>query len=178
MERSKAIQIYMKPGLKEDDLLLAVWEASKRHDRPQNVFRAMLRAGLRAMVEEGDMPEAIIEECNLDDIVQRRRLRRTYRTPPAGGVYPETAYAEPEMPYERPYIRRPAPAPSPVAPPSHGVVKNLEPARHESELRANPEASHIVEKGPAQSLSDDVAKKQRTDGDGGKRGGKRIGALM
>jgi hypothetical protein len=75
LERSKALQIYFKPGLKEDDVMLRVWQAAKRNARAQEIFRDMLREGLVALVANGTMPESIIEECGLDAIVERRRRR-------------------------------------------------------------------------------------------------------
>ena len=97
----------MKPGIREDDILLEVWEACSRLDRPQDVFRTMLRRGLMAMVESGDMPEAVIDTCNLDSLVERRR-RKGLR-----------ARAEPEVPV---YAPQPQPQQFPAAVPYHQPV--------------------------------------------------------
>jgi len=114
MERSKALQIYMKPGIREDDLMLRVWDACRRNDRPQDVFRTMLRAGLRAMYESGELPDAVIDECGLDGIFERRRGRSAKRVPdgpqqaaPAQPQAPAPAYApapppHPQQPYYYP----------------------------------------------------------------------------
>lgn len=75
-ERSRSLQIYVKPGIKEDDILIGVWEAAKKLDRPQDVFRSMLRAGLMAMLESGELPESIIDECDLDIILEKRMRRK------------------------------------------------------------------------------------------------------
>lgn len=62
MPRAKSIQIYLKDGLDEDDMLLALWESCKRRSRPQVVFRRMLMRGFDAMVAEGELPPSITEE--------------------------------------------------------------------------------------------------------------------
>lgn len=76
-ERSRSLQIYVKPGIKEDDVLIGVWEAAKKLDRPQDVFRSMLRAGLMAMLESGELPESIIDECHLDSVLEKRLRRKS-----------------------------------------------------------------------------------------------------
>jgi len=106
MERSKALQIYMKPGIREDDLMLRVWEACRKHDRPQDVFRTMLRAGLRAMYEGGELPDAVIEDCGLDGIFERRRGRSARSRQPDGQTQPQ------------PPVQAPATPPAPPAPPA------------------------------------------------------------
>ncbi|MNU26979.1 hypothetical protein D3C71_153640 [compost metagenome] len=131
LQRSQALQIYLKPGLKEDDLMLRVWEACRKSGRPQHVFRTMLRAGLIAMVESGDMPESVIEECGLDSLVERRRRRVTRHSdkpqaapqpeaypappqyPPQYAPYP--AYP-PQYPHREPTAYAPQPHPAPAAP--------------------------------------------------------------
>lgn len=117
-ERSRSLQIYMKPGIKEDDLLLRVWDASRKSNRPQDVFRSMLRAGLISMLESGDMPESIIEECGLDALLERRRRRvqndtKGHHSPIQMGV-PQYPYPQPHLP---PFI---APQASQV--PSHPLT--------------------------------------------------------
>lgn len=108
LERSKALQIYFKPGLKEDDVMLRVWQAAKRNARAQEIFRDMLREGLVALVANGTMPESIIEECGLDAIVERRR-RRTAKHSDRQAATP--APAHPAPPYAYPgYPAYPAPA--------------------------------------------------------------------
>jgi hypothetical protein len=146
LERSKALQIYFKPGLKEDDVMLRVWQAAKRNARAQEIFRDMLREGLVALVANGTMPESIIEECGLDAIVERRRRRtakhsdrqaaatppQPHPVPPYGYPgYPGYPVAAPYPPQEFPGYEQPAPvqmhpehpaydqpAPRPVAPPA------------------------------------------------------------
>lgn len=59
-ERSRSLQIYVKPGIKEDDLLISVWEAAKKLDRPQDVFRSILRAGLHAMLRSEKCRKALL----------------------------------------------------------------------------------------------------------------------
>jgi len=99
LERSRSLQIYMKPGIKEDDLMLKIWDACRKHDRPQDVFRSMLRAGLLAMLESGEMPEAIIEECNLDNLLERKRRRKRKQEPhfPYPAAFPPFGYPVPPL---------------------------------------------------------------------------------
>lgn len=87
-QRSKSLQIYVKPGIREDDILITVWEACARFDRPQDVFRTMLRRGLISMVESGEMPEAVIDECNLDVLVERRKRKSGRGRQEAAAGYP------------------------------------------------------------------------------------------
>lgn len=159
LERSKALQIYFKPGLKEDDVMLRVWQAAKRNARAQEIFRDMLREGLVALVANGTMPESIIEECGLDAIVERRRRRTAkhadrqaaaapqpqpmppygyapYPGYPAPQAYPQheaPVYAPPAQARQEAPVFEPAPAPQPSAPAAQTApvapAQTLEPAR-------------------------------------------------
>lgn len=102
LTRSRSLQIYMKPGIKEDDVLLRVWEACRRLDRPQDVFRSMLRAGLVAMVESGEMPDSVIEECGLEAILERRRRRARRGAQEAQPFPPYFPPHPPAYPYQPP----------------------------------------------------------------------------
>jgi hypothetical protein len=116
LQRSQALQIYLKPGLKEDDLMIRVWEACRKSGRPQHVFRTMLRAGLIAMVESGDMPESVIEECGLDSLVERRRRRVSRHTDkPQAAPQPEVYPVQ----YPPHYVPHNPPAPSYPYPPQY-----------------------------------------------------------
>jgi Predicted membrane protein len=177
--RSRSLQIYMKPGIKEDDLMLRVWESCRRHDRPQDVFRSMLRAGLVAMLESGEMPESVIDDCGLDALLERRRARR--RRPPEPQPQPQQVYAAPAYPYAVP-APGPAPVPhwpaptaqpaQPYAPPHHASAPGqaapppLPATGHEKDEQEPPapEDRHVP----------DEPRKQ----DGGKQGKGRIGNLM
>lgn len=77
--KSKSLQIYMKPGIEQDDLLIAVWESCKKNDRPQDIFRTMLKHGLKVMVESGEIPDSVIDECHLDEIFEKKRSRTLSR---------------------------------------------------------------------------------------------------
>jgi hypothetical protein len=125
LQRSQALQIYLKPGLKEDDLMIRVWEACRKSGRPQHVFRTMLRAGLIAMVESGDMPESVIEECGLDSLVERRRRRvsrhsekpQAVQPDPYPVQYPPHYQPAPQYPaYPPQYPTHSPPPPAPAAP--------------------------------------------------------------
>ncbi len=85
-KRTQALQIYLKEGVTDDDLLLKVWNSAKRHSRPQDVFRTMLSAGLMSMLENGQLPEEIIDECNLDMLIEKKiRRKRRVETVKNGG---------------------------------------------------------------------------------------------
>ncbi|MBY3432671.1 hypothetical protein HFN89_00590 [Rhizobium laguerreae] len=116
-QRSRSLQIYVKPGIREDDILIDIWDACARFDRPQDVFRTMLRRGMIAMVESGDMPKAVIDECGLDAIVDsilERRSRKTGRTrrdTEQAPAYPPQTFAPP--PVYAPYPVQPQYPPYP-----------------------------------------------------------------
>ncbi len=156
----------MKPGIREDDILIDVWDACSRFDRPQDVFRTMLRRGMVAMVESGDMPKAVIDACGLDAIVdsimdrRRRKAGRSrqdvqetypqhpqaYPPQPPYGAYP-VAPAYPPYPPQV-YAPQPDPAqwghghdPRQARPQDHGYERPApEPARPMSEPVRTPEA--------------------------------------
>lgn len=132
VERSKALQIYFKPGLAEDDLMLRVWHAARRRSRPQEIFRSMLREGLVQLVANGKLDESIIEECGLDAIVERRRQRTTKHSdrPAPAPQPPAHGYGYPSYP---PY------APAPVAP------VYPEPPHHYAPQRPAPQQPHHYE---------------------------------
>lgn len=180
VERSKALQIYFKPGLSEDDLMLRVWQAARRRGRPQEIFRSMLREGLVQLVANGKLDDSIIEECGLDAIVERRRQRTAkhsdrpaavqqpaapgygypayppYAPPP---VYPEPPqYASPvrATPPAHHYEEERRPLPPPVEPPRHEIA---EPVVARPEPRA--EASEDRDIPPETPAREDGAKPQR-----------------
>jgi hypothetical protein len=61
MKRSKSVQIYLKAGIEQDDLLLALWAVCRLKSRPQEIFRGMLLRGYESMRASGDIPESILE---------------------------------------------------------------------------------------------------------------------
>jgi hypothetical protein len=78
--KSRSIHVYLKPGMREDDLLLAVWDATSRGGRPQDGYRRLLLEGVKRMVENGDMPLSIMKDPDvvryldvLGDIERDRR---------------------------------------------------------------------------------------------------------
>lgn len=66
MPRAKGIQIYLKPGIEEDDLLLSLWEVCKTRSRPQEMFRRLLTKGFYHMVIEKDISDSILDEIGWD----------------------------------------------------------------------------------------------------------------
>lgn len=108
-KRTQALQIYLKEGVTDDDLLLKVWNASKKHARPQDIFRSMLMAGLMSLLETGQIPEEIIEDCNLDILIEKK-IRRKRRVESAKNIGQGAAA---EMPAYGPFV---APYPIPQMP--------------------------------------------------------------
>ena len=62
MPRAKGIQIYLKPGIEEDDILLNLWEVCKTKARPQEIFRRILQKGLLQMIAQNEISDSILEE--------------------------------------------------------------------------------------------------------------------
>ncbi|MGY3582002.1 hypothetical protein ACVIGB_001075 [Bradyrhizobium sp. USDA 4341] len=93
--------VYLKPGLPEDDLLAAVWDASSR---PTQLFRTLLLQGVKRMVERGELPYQVAK----DHSVQRQL-----------GVLGELSPAAPAqvLPAARPVAPPLQPAPAELAPP-------------------------------------------------------------
>lgn len=179
-KKSRSLQIYMKPGIKEDDLLLKIWDASREADRPQAIFRTMLRAGLIAMLEAGDMPESIIEECGLDGLMERRRHRARKTTQPEATVPTAYPYAQPPavaypwpqpatVPAAQPYPIQ-SPAPHQLAPEAYAAPK---PERAEEPLRE-------VSQPPVTREEQPQVNTEQTAADGKSKGtkGKRLGSVM
>lgn len=168
-ERSRSLQIYVKPGIKEDDLLISVWEAAKKLDRPQDVFRSMLRAGLHAMLESGEMPESIIDECDLDLILEKR-MRRKVRKSGEQMPHPATQTYHAPLPIPTPWphpgnhTMPPAPHPSHVysAPPPDVQEAKPEVANEHASVEVERQQENIptssVRDNPRQTADSDNAK--------------------
>lgn len=174
-ERSRSLQIYVKPGIKEDDILIGVWEAAKKLDRPQDVFRSMLRAGLMAMLDSGELPESIIDECDLDIILEKRmrRKNRKYGQGIASPVPPVGYHATLPIPAAWPQPSHPMP-PAPVYAPfqEHGhhmpeTAVYAPSAQHRPEATPTTASSTVVrpvaddkhtEQATNQSADENVAK--------------------
>jgi len=161
--------------------MLRIWESCKRFDRPQDVFRAMLRNGMRAMVQSGEMPYAVVEECNLDAFIEKWLARQ-----PAAKTLVHTPVAAP-VAYDRPVQVPPqvyAPAyHEPVSPPGREsrptVVEQPEPRQRSAEVDHRP----IPEKEIRPSASAPVQTERPAlttapPADKSKSSGKRIGDLM
>ncbi|NTF16814.1 hypothetical protein G6L37_00045 [Agrobacterium rubi] len=139
VERSKALQIYFKPGLSEDDLMLRVWHAARRRGRPQEIFRSMLREGLVQLVASGKLDDSIIEECGLDAIVERRRQRTAKHSDRPSAPQPAQFAPGFGYPVHPPFSQAP-PAPVYVEPPPYSPVTQAPTPRHiyDDERRPSP----------------------------------------
>ncbi len=56
---SRAITIYLKDGVAEDEQILRAWRTALREGRPQTLFRRLLAEGLLLLHEEGELPPAV-----------------------------------------------------------------------------------------------------------------------
>ena len=64
MGRARGIQIYLKEGIAEDEVLLNLWEICKTQSRPQEVFRRLLQRGLKELIKEEELSSEIIEQLS------------------------------------------------------------------------------------------------------------------
>ena len=85
--RTQRVQIYLDPNVEQEKLLLDIWRASQMLDKPQDLFRNILRAGVKSLLETGDMPQSVIAATKL---TQRVRI-----APPMINVAPHAYYPQP-----------------------------------------------------------------------------------
>lgn len=82
MQKPKSIQIYLKDDIEEERILLTAWDVCRKRSRPQVVFRRMLREGLRVLIENGELPDSILEDISdqddkgLHDLIRERIARK------------------------------------------------------------------------------------------------------
>jgi hypothetical protein len=172
MKRSRHIQIYLKPGIREDDQMLSIWEACKRYDRPQDVFRAMLRAGMRAMVQSGEMPFAVVEECNLDAFVDKWLARQPVAAAPKAQAMPAAFERHQHAPAAPAHYYQEAPPAQRELPPV--VQQPHQPSQHSAPAPRSEPVVKVAEQSPQKnnaSGSENISSPQIASG-------KRIGNLM
>lgn len=92
-KRNERIQVYLSSINENDALVLDIWDAASKNERVQEVFRAILRNGIRTMVENGDMPSSIVKELDLLHLFPARASAPAmpmmpYYPPPAPYGYP------------------------------------------------------------------------------------------
>lgn len=128
LKRSVAIQLYLKEGIADEDLLLRVWNLAQQKGkaRGQNLFRMMLTAGLLTLTENGQMPEEIVETLNLDMLVdkkirRKRRIEEARSPQPAAPAHPSAGFGYPQ-PYPPQYLPQPYPA-QPYYPPQAPAIQ-------------------------------------------------------
>ena len=68
--RTQRVQIYLDPNVEQEKLLLDIWRASQMLDKPQDLFRNILRAGVKSLLETGDMPQSVIAATKLTQRVR------------------------------------------------------------------------------------------------------------
>lgn len=91
MQKTHSIQIYLKPDIEEEAILLDVWNICRRRSRPQFVFRRMLQEGLRSLIAQGELPNSIAREIenhsllatdyNFERIPERRTRESPFKKP-------------------------------------------------------------------------------------------------
>lgn len=176
MKRSRHIQIYLKPGIREDDLMLRIWESCRRNDRPQDVFRAMLRNGMRAMVQSGEMPYAVVEECNLDSFIERWQARRPAKH--AAHVSPAFEHSAPSQPDTARTFRDPHPVQERETPPPRPASEPAKLQESRGVEKPGLTAPSAVAVPPAPDVSHNPMKEDGANEKKPKATGKRIGNLM
>jgi hypothetical protein len=147
LKRSVAIQLYLKEGIADEDLLLRVWNLAQQKGkaRGQNLFRMMLTAGLMALTENGQMPEEIVEALNLDMLVDKK-IRRKRRIEEARGPQPATPGHPPAgFGYPHPYPPQYLPPPYPAQPYYPQQTPAMQQPQQEGTYEAN---RHVHEHAP------------------------------
>ena len=87
--RSQRIALYLLPNVEHESIVLDVYNASRVHDRAQDLLRAALFRGLRAMYESGDIPDKILAHHNLGARLGKRMARHAILAPPMPAAAPE-----------------------------------------------------------------------------------------
>ena len=158
MSRSRSFEVYLKPGIEEDDQVYDIWSSLRGRGRPQDVFRRALRLGLRAMAEAGELPRAALEIFDPDLLgapspmraLLARGARGQGRAPAAPrerraaepAPRAETRRAEPEAaPAEAPVAPARAPEPAQAAREAARPVQASQPAQPPAALAAEPPAA-------------------------------------
>lgn len=95
---SERVSIYLLPNKEQDSIVLDVYNASKVHDRVQDLFRAAIFRGLRSMFETGDIPEVILAHHRLAERLGRRVARQAMLAPPIPALPPSNYLPDPILP--------------------------------------------------------------------------------
>ena len=134
-KRSKGKQIYLHPDEPMDVALLDLWDAAKGGRGPQELFRALLRAGLRTAYEAGDIPPEIVRKAKLHKFFQGLPVQGAIIHALPNPVHPGSYAIDQEM--------RTLPPPHDDAPVDRPVVRPRQrtaPAEDTSPPEAEPEA--------------------------------------
>lgn len=84
---TERIQVYLHPKAEQDRIVHDVYKAFGMEGRGAEAMRMILRAGVKACFENGDLPQSVIDRCRLDERLASRR-----------GVAQQVVYAPPMMP--------------------------------------------------------------------------------
>ena len=86
--RSRSIEIYLKPGIAEDDLIHAIWRSASAQGRPQDLFRRLILLGLKASYASGDLPRAAASVLDVSGTPLTQALTKRGRGRPRKVVAP------------------------------------------------------------------------------------------
>lgn len=79
----RSIEIYLKPGIQNDDRIFAIWKILQSHGRSQDVFRRALLKGLSGLQDE--LPEdaqTLLKQTVKPPIIRQKRVRRSKEPTP------------------------------------------------------------------------------------------------
>lgn len=165
LKRSVAIQLYLKEGIADEDLLLRVWNLAQQKGkaRGQNLFRMMLTAGLLALTENGQMPEEIVETLNLDMLVdkkirRKRRIEEARSPQPTTPAHPPGSFGYPQ-PYPPHYLPQPYPS-QPYYPPQAPAIQQ---PHQEGPYEVSPRVYDPTPRKAAEQLPEPVRTNENPD---------------
>lgn len=65
-KRNTRIQVYLSPSSVADKMVLDLYAAAGDIDKPQELFRRIVRAGIRSLYESGEIPPELVRRARLD----------------------------------------------------------------------------------------------------------------
>lgn len=118
-ERVRRVQVYLTSSVQQERVLLDLWDAAGDVGRPQEVFRQMLLAGMRAMVDQGTMPAHLLRA--VPAVAALASPRAAHAPTPYLPPEPEPVTASP-APAEQHADRTRPPVPEPLKDSPAGLI--------------------------------------------------------